>query len=162
MINSPQLSMSLATMEREIVDINVRLNQVMRQQFSRHNFHLGNYFKNGLSFVGLTWLVVGNNEDLVSSKKQVEPRDLLDKFPFHPLPVYFAEHIQLKCISWFMHYIFLRLMLLLCTFRTITINKCTYEPTCQQLNCNCSCVIERCVPQHQIKTDYATVTAYST
>ena len=29
-INTPQLSMSIATMEGEIVDVNVRLNQVMR------------------------------------------------------------------------------------------------------------------------------------
>ena len=58
MINSPQLSMSFATMEGEIVGVNVALNQVTRQQFSKHNFQLGNYFKAGLSFVGLTWLVV--------------------------------------------------------------------------------------------------------
>ena len=58
--------MSLATMEGEIVDINIGLNQVVRQRFSRHNFHLGN-FKTGLSFVGLTWLVVGNSEDFVPS-----------------------------------------------------------------------------------------------
>ena len=68
-------------MEREIVDINVGLNQVMRQWFSRHNFHLGNFFKIGLPFVGLTWLVVGNSEDFVPSKKYVKPRDLLDEFP---------------------------------------------------------------------------------
>ena len=54
MINSPQLSMSFAAMEGEIVDVNVGLNQVMRQQLSRHNLHLGNYFKTGLLFVGLT------------------------------------------------------------------------------------------------------------
>ena len=41
----------------------------MRQRFSRHNFHLGNYFKTGLSFVGLSWLVVSNNEDFAPSKK---------------------------------------------------------------------------------------------
>ena len=35
MVNILQLSMSIATMEGEFVDINVRLNQVMRQQFSR-------------------------------------------------------------------------------------------------------------------------------
>ena len=56
-------------MEEEIVDINVGLNQVMRQRFSKHNHHLGNYFKTGLLFVGLMWLVVGNNEDFVPSKK---------------------------------------------------------------------------------------------
>ena len=69
MINSPQLSMSFATKEGEIVDVNVGLNQVVRQQFSRHDFHLGNYFNTRLSFVGLMWLVVGNNEDFVPSKK---------------------------------------------------------------------------------------------
>ena len=62
-IYGPQLSMTFATMEGEIVDINVGLNQVMRQRFSWQNFHLGNYFKIGLSFVGLTWLVVGNSEN---------------------------------------------------------------------------------------------------
>ena len=55
--------MSFATMEKEIVDVNVRLNQVVRQQFSKHNFHLGNHFKTGLLLVGLTWLVIGNSED---------------------------------------------------------------------------------------------------
>ena len=35
MVNTPQLSMSIATMEGEIVDVNVRLNQDVRQQFSR-------------------------------------------------------------------------------------------------------------------------------
>ena len=30
-----QLSMSIATMEEEIVDVNVRLNPAIRQQFSR-------------------------------------------------------------------------------------------------------------------------------
>ena len=69
MINTPQLSMSFATMEGEIVDVNVGLNQIVRQRFSRHNIHLGNYFKTGLSFVGLMLLVVGNNEDFVPSKK---------------------------------------------------------------------------------------------
>ena len=81
MINTPQLPISFATMEGEIVDINVGLNQVVRQRFSRYNFYLGNYFKIGLSFVGLTWLVVGNSENFVPSKKYVESRDLLDKFP---------------------------------------------------------------------------------
>ena len=50
--------MSFATLEGEIVDVDVGLNQVGRQRFSKHDFHLGNYFKTGLSFVGLTWLVV--------------------------------------------------------------------------------------------------------
>ena len=59
--------MSFATTEGEIVDINVELNQVVRQQFSRYNFHIGNYFKTGLLFVGLMWLVVGNSEDFVPS-----------------------------------------------------------------------------------------------
>ena len=35
MLNTPQLSMSIAAMEGEIVDVNMRLNQVVRQQFSR-------------------------------------------------------------------------------------------------------------------------------
>ena len=34
-INIPKLSMSIVTMEGEIVDVNVRLKQVVRQQFSR-------------------------------------------------------------------------------------------------------------------------------
>ena len=34
MINTPELSMSIVTMEGEIVDVNVRLKQVVRQQFS--------------------------------------------------------------------------------------------------------------------------------
>ena len=35
MIITPQQSMSIATMEEEIVNVNVRLNQDVRQQFSR-------------------------------------------------------------------------------------------------------------------------------
>ena len=35
MINTPQLSMSIVTMEGEIVDVNVRLKQVVQQLFSR-------------------------------------------------------------------------------------------------------------------------------
>ena len=31
MINTPQVCMSIATMEGELVDVNVRVNQVMRQ-----------------------------------------------------------------------------------------------------------------------------------
>ena len=69
MINLLQLSMSFATMEGEIVEVNVGLNQVVRKRFSRHNYHPDNYFKTGLLFFGLTWLVVGNNEDFVPSKK---------------------------------------------------------------------------------------------
>ena len=80
-INTPQLSMSFAEMEGEIIDVNVGLNQAVRQQFSRYNFHLGNYFKTRLSFIGLMWLVVGDSEDFVPSKKYVEPCDLLDEFP---------------------------------------------------------------------------------
>ena len=68
-------------MEGEIVDVNVGLNQVVKQRSSRHNFHLDNYFKIGLLFVRLMWLMVGNSEDFVLSKKYVEPHDLLDKFP---------------------------------------------------------------------------------
>ena len=68
-------------MEGAIVDVNVGLNQVARQRFFRYGFHLSNYFKIGLSFIGLTWLVFGNSEDFVPSKKYVEPRDHLDEFP---------------------------------------------------------------------------------
>ena len=70
MINSPQLCV-FCNNRRRNVDVNVGLNQVVRQRFSslRHNFHLGNYFKIGLSFVGLTWLIVGDNDDFVPSKK---------------------------------------------------------------------------------------------
>ena len=57
MINIPQLSMSFAAIEGKIVDVNVGPNQVVRQRFSRHNFHLGSYFKIGLLFIDLTWLV---------------------------------------------------------------------------------------------------------
>ena len=57
--------MSFATMKGEVVEVNVGLNQVVKQRFTQHNFYLGNYFKTGLSFVGLTWLVVGNNKDIV-------------------------------------------------------------------------------------------------
>ena len=35
MVNTLQLSMSIAIVEGEIVEVNVRLNQVVRQQFSR-------------------------------------------------------------------------------------------------------------------------------
>ena len=66
--------MSFTTMEGEIVDVNVKLNQVVRQRFSRHNFHLVYYFKIGVSFIGLMWLVVGNSTDFVTSKKYMEPR----------------------------------------------------------------------------------------
>ena len=51
-------------MEEEIIDVNVRLNQAVRQRFSRPspdialNFQsLGGYFKSGPLLVGLTWLV---------------------------------------------------------------------------------------------------------
>ena len=42
MINTPQLLLyiSIATMEGEIVDVNVRQNQVMTLQFFRHSFEL--------------------------------------------------------------------------------------------------------------------------
>ena len=72
--------MSFARMEGEIVDVIVGVNQVMRQRFSRHNFHLGNFFKIGLPFIGLMWLMVGNSEEIVPNKKYVKPRDLLDEF----------------------------------------------------------------------------------
>ena len=57
--------MCFAIMKGEIVEINVGLNQVVKLQFTQHNFHLGNYFKTGLSSVGLTWLVVDNSKDIV-------------------------------------------------------------------------------------------------
>ena len=51
-------------MEEEIVDFNVRLNQAVRQRFSRPtpdtalNFQsLGSHFKSGPLFISLTWLV---------------------------------------------------------------------------------------------------------
>ena len=54
-------------MEGEIVNVNVRIKQVVRQQFSRTSSviasifrGLGSYFKTGPSFAGPTWLVVGN------------------------------------------------------------------------------------------------------
>ena len=62
--------MSIATMEEEIGDVNVGLNQALRQQFSR-TYHqaylwissdLGSYFKTGLLFAGLIWLVTGISE----------------------------------------------------------------------------------------------------
>ena len=64
-----QLSMSVATMKEKIVDVSVRLNQAMRQQFPRHHHAylclsrgLTSYFKTGPSFVGLTWLFTGISE----------------------------------------------------------------------------------------------------
>ena len=60
-------------MEGEIVDVNVRLNQVVtplvRQQCFRapsgialNSRGLGSYFKIRPLFVGLAWLVIGNSE----------------------------------------------------------------------------------------------------
>ena len=53
------MSMSIATMEEEIVDVNLRLNQAVTQQFSKissgivSNFQrLGSYFKTGPLFLG--------------------------------------------------------------------------------------------------------------
>ena len=71
-------------MEGEIVDVNVGLNQVQSWDSDFPGIistWVANYFKIGLSFVGLTWLVVGNSEDIASSKKYVEPHDHLDEFP---------------------------------------------------------------------------------
>ena len=59
--------MSFATMEGEIVEVNVRLNPRCESNFPWHDFYPGNYFKTGLLFVGLTWLVVGNSKDFVPS-----------------------------------------------------------------------------------------------
>ena len=39
MKNTPQLSMSIATMEGKIVDVNAGLNQVVKTAISRYNFH---------------------------------------------------------------------------------------------------------------------------
>ena len=62
--------MSFATMEGEIVDVSMGLNRPGRETaIFQAQLYLGNYFKAGLSFVGLSWLVVGNNEDFVPSKK---------------------------------------------------------------------------------------------
>ena len=86
-INTPQLSVCIV-MEGEIVDVNVILKQVVRQQFSRTSSGiafgisrgLGSYFNTGLSFAGLIWLVVGNSEGkkFLAIKNYLEPRDLLD------------------------------------------------------------------------------------
>ena len=84
--------MSIVTIEEEIVDVNVRLKQVMRQWFPRKssgiasNFQKrGSNFKTEPLFAGLTWLVVGNSEgkkDFVPTyNNYVEPCDLLDEFP---------------------------------------------------------------------------------
>ena len=65
--------MSTATIEEEIVDVSVRLNQAMRrrQQFPEIisscialNFHggLSSYFKTASSFVSFTWLFTGVSE----------------------------------------------------------------------------------------------------
>ena len=45
MINTPQLSMSIVTMEGEIVDVNMRLKQVMREQFSRISSGIASNFQ---------------------------------------------------------------------------------------------------------------------
>ena len=60
--------MSFAAMKEEIIDINVTvgLNQFMTQWSGFPGListWVANYFKSELSFVGLTWLVVGNSED---------------------------------------------------------------------------------------------------
>ena len=61
--------MFIVTMEGGIVDVNVSLNQVVRQQFSRTssgialNFQRpGFLIQTGLSFVSVMWLVIGNSE----------------------------------------------------------------------------------------------------
>ena len=67
MINTVQLSMSITTMEGEIVHINVRLSQVVRQRFSRTLSGIISTRVTTLSFIGLMWLVVGNSENFVRS-----------------------------------------------------------------------------------------------
>ena len=144
MINLPQLSMSFATIGGEIVDVNVGLNQVVRQQFSRQNFHLSNYFKTGLQFVGLTWLVVGNNKDFVPSKKQVELRNLLDQFTqlivisFIHYRYTSLEHIQLKRMHQLVYalysstpHIYNQLTYSQSYYALFEQQPCTYEPACQ-------------------------------
>ena len=61
MVYTPQLSMSIATMVGEIVDVNVRLNQVMRQQFSRTSSGITEFKRPGLllqDWNGICWLDV--------------------------------------------------------------------------------------------------------
>ena len=74
MVNTPQLSMSITTMEGEIVDANVRLNQLwlkhwaIFQNIVRHNWisrGLGYYSKTGMAFIGLTWLLVAKVKEKV-------------------------------------------------------------------------------------------------
>ena len=63
--------MSIATMEEETIDVNVKLNQSVREQFSRAlsgialNFQMSgySYFKTGQTFVCLTWMVTGISEE---------------------------------------------------------------------------------------------------
>ena len=136
------------------------------------------YSQIGPLFVDLTWLVTGISEGkkrFFASQKYVEPHDLMGAFLctigsyyFHPLStttVYIAA--QLQYISWLMHqfdtlcvYTSIAIgVVILCIFKTTTINKCTYEPACQQLHYTDSqawYIIIKCVPQHQIKTRYAT------
>ena len=58
-------------MEEEIIDVNMKLNQFVREQFSRVlsgialNFQMPgySYFKTRQTFVGLTWLVTGISEE---------------------------------------------------------------------------------------------------
>ena len=61
-------------MEGEIVDVNVRLNQVVRQQFFRassgialNSRGLGSYFKIGPSFIGLVWLATSKGKERICS-----------------------------------------------------------------------------------------------
>ena len=61
MVNIPQLSMSIATMEGEIIDINVRINQVMKQQYSRTSSGIALNFLRNFQMPGLllqAWTVV--------------------------------------------------------------------------------------------------------
>ena len=66
------LQLSTATLEKEFVDVNLRLNQAVRQQFLSTSSGvvlisrgLGSYFKTGPLFVGLTWLVFGISEERI-------------------------------------------------------------------------------------------------
>ena len=109
--------MSFATIKGEIAEVNVGLNQVVKQRFTQHNFHLGNYFKTGLSFVGLTWLVIGNSKDIVPNQTYVESCDLPDEFPqlivisFIHYQYNFSSIAQLKCINQLVYALVLHLML---------------------------------------------------
>ena len=71
MINTLQLSMSIATMGEEIMGVSVRLNQSMRaisktssfiRNFEFPDAWVATYFMTGSSFVGLMLLLTGIGE----------------------------------------------------------------------------------------------------